>query len=48
VGGEKAGSVGKWQKEDFGTQDAEGTEKHGEESVRDGARAVGRFIEAVG
>jgi hypothetical protein len=36
---------GKRLNEDFNT---EGTEEEGEESVRDGARAAGRWIEAAG
>jgi hypothetical protein len=33
---------------DFNPEDPESTETDREESVRDGARAEGRFIEAVG
>jgi hypothetical protein len=45
--GTKSG-VEKWQDGDFNTEGTESTEEEGEESVRDGAREAGRWIEAVG
>jgi hypothetical protein len=48
AGREKVGPSEKWQQVDFNTEGTESIEEHGEENVRHRARAVGRWIEAVG